>query len=126
VKRLSAATILLLLLTAIGCGHQGAKSKQSFDEIRESVKGKTTVEVERMLGRPDTREPMLMSGERWIWWNYTYLDGNNYAPEERGRVVHLEVVFEPEKVGAVSTSARAVLRVGGPLGVSYTFPKQTM
>jgi hypothetical protein len=88
------------------------------------VTGRTAAEVETMLGKPDSRETMVMSGERWIWWNYTYLDGNDYAPEERGRVVHLEIVFEPDGSGARTSSARAELRVGGSLGVSYTLPKE--
>ncbi len=90
------------------------------------VEGKTAAEVESLLGKPDSRETMVMSGERWIWWNYTYLDGSNYAPEERGRVVHLEIVFEPEGSKARASNREPELRVGGPLGVSYTLPKEAM
>jgi hypothetical protein len=124
VKRLSLAIILLLI--SVSCSHPRAKSEKSFDEIRDMVTGKTTAEVEGMLGKPDSREAMVMSGERWIWWNYTYLDGNNYAPEERGSVVHLEIVFEPDGSGAKASNPRAELRVGGPLGVSYTLPKEAI
>jgi len=115
-----------MILCGLACAHRQAKSARSFDEIRDMVTGKTAAEVERILGKPDSRESMVMSGERWIWWNYTYLDGNNYAPEERGRVVHLEIVFEPDGSGARAANPRTELRVGGPLGVSYTLPKEAM
>lgn len=124
-KRLSVST-LFLLLCALACTHRQARSGRNFDEIRDLVTGKTAPEVERILGKPDSRETMVMSGERWIWWNYTFLDGSNYAPEERGRVVHLEIVFEPDGSRAEASLQGAELRVGGPLGVSYTLPKEAM
>ena len=46
-----------------------------------------------MLGSPDTRQAVFDADERWIWWNYTFLDGPAHPPELRGRVVHLEIVF---------------------------------
>jgi len=125
VKRLSVST-LFLLLCALACTHRQARSGRNFDEIRDLVTGKTAPEVERILGKPDSRETMVLSGERWIWWNYTYLDGSHYAPEERGRVVHLEIVFEPDDLRAKASNTRPELRVGGPLGVSYTLPKEAM
>jgi hypothetical protein len=126
VKHLNLVMIVLLILYGIGCDRPRAKSDKSFDEIRGMVNEKTAAEVERLLGEPDSREAMMMSGERWIWWNYTYLDGNNYPPEDRGRVVHLEIVFEPDGPGTKASNHRAELRVGGLLGVSYTLPQKAM
>jgi hypothetical protein len=87
------------------------------------VQGRTAREIASLLGDPDSRQPMPLSGERWIWWNYTYLDGKNYPPEERGRVVHLEIIFEP-KVSRSGGSVAPVsdLRAEDPLSVSYTIP----
>jgi len=95
------------------------------------VKGKTAEQVEQMLGQPDSRQRMTLSAERWIWWNYTYLDGNNYPPEVRGRVVHLEVIFEPArsfKTEQTPTEEQtpSELIAADPLSVSYTVPEKTM
>src|SRR5215203_463512 len=84
--------LLLCLFTA--CNYQRAKSENGFNKIREEMKGKTPDEVERMLGKPDSKQVMLSSGERWIWWNYTSLEGQDYPPEVRGKVVHLEIIFQ--------------------------------
>lgn len=87
------------------------------------VQGRTTSEVERILGEPDSREAMPISGESWIWWDYTYLDGPDYPPEERGRVVHLKVLFEPEEPsGPGAVPVRLVLRARNPRAVSYMIP----
>jgi hypothetical protein len=103
------------------CGHQQAKSRQCFDDIRKMVEGKTAAEVERILGKPDSRQPMVLTGERWVWWNYTFLDGSDYPPEDRGQVVHLEILFENmSKAGSMSTASLSDLRAADPLGVSYT------
>jgi hypothetical protein len=67
---------------------------------------------------------MPISGESWVWWNYTYLDGDDVAPEERGRVVHLKILFDPDapsEPGAVPASL--TLRASNPLAVSYMFPQ---
>lgn len=113
------AVLLLLLGTAAalaGCGGTRPRSDWSFDEIQKRVSGRSAAEVQELLGEPDVRQPVLLGDERWIWWNYTYLDGAVYPPEERGRVVHLEILFErPDDASA----APAAWRISGPLGVSY-------
>ena len=76
-----------------GCLHQRARSEQSFDEIRDAIEGKSAQEILQVLGEPDTRQPVFESDERWIWWSYTFLDGNDHPPELRGQIVHLEIVF---------------------------------
>jgi hypothetical protein len=121
------ALMLITLVLLLACGQQGAKSKKSFDDIRDMVKGKTAAEVEHLLGEPDSRQPLVLSGERWVWWNYTYLDGKNYPPERRGQIVHLEIIFE--RMGTVAGNAKAALsdlRAADPLSVSYTIPQSTM
>lgn len=103
-------------LALAGCGGVRPRSDWSFDEIRSKVSGRSAAEVEKLLGEPDVRQPVLLGDERWIWWNYTYLDGADYPPEERGRVVHLEILFERPDTAAVSLAA---WKISGPLGVSY-------
>jgi hypothetical protein len=121
VKFWGVVSIGLVSLLLLCCGHQQAKSKQCFDDIRQTVQGRTAAEVERILGKPDSRQPMVLTGERWVWWNYTFLDGRDYPPEERGRVVHLEILFEREgKARSVSGASLSDLRATDPLGVSYT------
>jgi hypothetical protein len=108
--------VLLLVLSALAC-RPGARSDQSYEEIRRMVAGKTGAEVERLLGAPDLRETVL-GDQRWIWWNYTFLAGDQYAPEIRGQVVHLEIVLEkPPGRGPASPSE---WRVNGPFSVSYS------
>jgi hypothetical protein len=89
------------------------------------VKGKTAAEVQNLLGRPDSRQKMLLAAERWIWWNYTYLDGNNYPPEMRGRKVHLEIIFErTDKPAENSEPSLSELRAADPLSISYAIAKE--
>jgi len=117
---------LLALALLCACGRQNARSDRSFDEIRELVSGKSAAEVAALLGKPDTRQSILTDDERWIWWNYTRLDGDQYPPEERGQVVHLEITFtRPEAgtaLGASLAGEHGAWRVASPLGVSYTVP----
>ena len=90
------------------------------------MKGKSAAEIEKILGQPDLREKMILFGERWVWWNYTYLDGNRYPPDDRGRLVHLEIIFTP--TGKSSTSSRPTLsdlRPIDPLSVTYILAKPT-
>jgi hypothetical protein len=116
------AVVLLLGLTlAVSCGAPSPRSRRSFDEIQQLVGGKTAREVEDLLGHPDSRR-FLADDEKWIWWNYTVLDGEHYAPEIRGQVVHLEIIFESPAAAGVAASPRAEWRVNGPFAVSYSRP----
>lgn len=111
---------LLALVVLTGCGHVRARSDKSFDEISRLVSGRTATEVAALLGEPDSRQSILSDSERWVWWSYTYLGGEQYAPEFRGRVVHLEITFV--RSAARSGPSRDAWRVGSPFGVSYSFP----
>jgi hypothetical protein len=110
---------LLILAGLWACGRFAARSNRPFDEIRELVSGKTAAEVASLLGEPDTRQSVLNDDERWVWWNYTYLDGEQYPPEVRGQIVHLEITFT-RPPGAAPVAGRGAWRVAGPLAVSYT------
>ncbi|MBW8875872.1 MAG: hypothetical protein JF614_12975 [Acidobacteria bacterium] len=113
--------ILSLLLGLASC-RPAAKSQQSYDQIRGLVAGKTAAEVEGLLGEPDLRSAVL-GDSRWVWWNYTFLDGEQYAPEVRGQIVHLEITFQnPQGPGAPVPLAQ--WKVGGPLAVSYSKSSQ--
>ena len=116
------STILAALLGLAACRH-GARSNRSFEQIQSLVAGKTAAEVAKLLGPPDLKQDLLADDMRWVWWNYTFLDGANFAPEIRGRVVHLEITFEsPATTAADPQIPRERWLVSGPLGVSYTLP----
>jgi hypothetical protein len=121
-KRSTWLPCLLILAALCACGRLAARSDKSFDEIRELVSGKSAAEVTTLLGKPDTQEKILTDDERWIWWNYTRLDGEQYPPEERGQVVHLEITFTRPAPGTALASGSGAWRVASPLGVSYTVP----
>jgi hypothetical protein len=121
VNRGTIALIGFMLLTFLSC-RPSARSDRSFDQICTLVSGKTAQEVEALLGAPDLRREVLEGNERWVWWNYTFLDGDSYAPEVRGQVVHLEISLTmPPNVSAAHT-LRSELRVDSPLAVSYSLP----
>jgi hypothetical protein len=106
-----------------GCDarHSGApRSQLTFDQIQLLVAGKTEAEVDRMLGEPDTRQARLFDDDIWIWWDYTYLDGEHYAPELRGQVVHLEITFDRPAAVAGRHLPKRAWRVSGPLSVSFS------
>lgn len=109
--------LLALALPVLAC-RPSARSDQSYDQIRALVNGKSGVEVERILGKPDVRETVL-GDQRWIWWNYTFLDGDQYAPEIRGQIVHLEIIL---KRPPAAPEGVAEWRALGPLAVSYSKP----
>ena len=126
-RQLQTALILLSFGLVLTCSHQGPRSKRCFDDIRDMVKGRTAAEVERLLGEPDSRQHLLLAGERWVWWNYTYLDGKDYPPEMRGRKVHLEIIFERKDSSTRGDEAAlSDLRIIDPLAVSYTLIPQTL
>jgi len=112
-------------LLLASCHQQAARSAKSFDDIRKLVTGRTAEEVKRILGQPDTQQRMLLSAERWTWWNYTFLDGKDYPPEMRGRLVHLEIIFERSNEGSSSSpAARSELRAADPLSVTYMLAQE--
>ncbi len=121
-KKLICAALGLLVL-AFACDKTSARSDRSFDQIRELVAGKSAAEVAALLGEPDTRQSVLVGDERWIWWNYTFLDGEDVPPEVRGQVVHLEITFE--RSPNPSASGESAWRISGPLGVSYSLPARS-
>lgn len=108
--------VLFFALAALAC-QPGARSAWSYEEIRAKVAGRTAVEVERLLGEPDLRETVL-GDQHWIWWNYTFLAGEQYAPEIRGQVVHLEIVLQ--KPAGRGTASPSEWRVTGPFSASYS------
>jgi hypothetical protein len=118
-RRIALVGICLIVISSC---RSGARSANSFDEICGQVAGKTAVEVEALLGSPDAREKLPIGDWRWIWWNYTFLDGDNYPPELRGKVVHLEIMFSSPMQTDVPDSQ---WRVGGPLAVSYAISQST-
>ena len=117
-KMTSILAILLAVILACRSGSHRPRSDKSFDEICRLVSGKTTREVEAILGKPDTQQKLQLGDWRWVWWNYTVLKGDNYPPEVRDRPVHLEIMFSSQ--AAVPDSQ---WRVAGPLAVSYAIPQ---
>jgi hypothetical protein len=125
------AALAALAVGALGCG-TSPRSTRSFDQIRDLVAGKTESEVVRLLGRPDVRKKLLPDEERWVWWNYTFLDGNQYVPEVRRQVIHLEITFSKPgegggggaggDAGAAGGPPLGRWRVRGPLAVSFSRP----
>lgn len=118
-RRVAKLLCLGVVLLSVAC-RPSARSSRSYDQIRDLVAGKTAAEVERLLGQPDARETILDEA-RWVWWNYTFLDGDQYAPEIRGQVVHLEILFR-NPGSARKTAPLDLWRVDGPLAVSYSTP----
>ena len=115
--------ILLVCFCLVGCSQSArSRSAKSFDEIRALVVGKTEAEVKKLLGDPDHREKLLFGDERWTWWNYTYLGGNDWAPEVRDKVVHLEITFAGPLTATAGTDESSQWRVSEPYGVGFTFP----
>lgn len=111
---------ILVLVSLVGCSPV-ARSKKSFDEIRTLVAGKTEAEVRSLLGKPDHREKLPFGDERWTWWNYTYL-GKEWAPEVRGKIVHLEITFAGPLVTPAGDDEPSRWRVSEPYGVGFSFP----
>jgi hypothetical protein len=122
VKRSTLALSALLLCLLAAC-HASPRSDKSFDQIRGMVQGKTANEIEKILGPPDSRQPDLLGDERWIWWNYTYLGGQDYSPEIRGQIVHLQITFANPNVAASRRPAYAEWRILDPQNVSFVLPQ---
>ena len=118
-------SIAFLLIGFGGCGGPKARSDRSFDTIQALARGKTAEQVLQLLGDPDSRQVVFDADERWIWWNYTFLDGKDCPPEMRGQVVHLEILFKnPTLPGREQTERRpySEWRVDEPFGISYRAP----
>lgn len=113
---------VLLWSFVLACGGPQPRSERSFAEISELVRGKTAGEVRYLLGEPDSRQVVFDADERWIWWNYTYLDGNDCPPELRGRVVHLEILFRNPRREAGARRRLAEWPVDDAYGVNFRVP----
>jgi hypothetical protein len=123
VKRFILTPSLLLLILLSAC-HAYPRSDKSFDQIRTMVQGKTASEIERLLGPPDSRRQLLLGDERWIWWNYTFLGGQDYSPEVRGQVVHLQITFANPDLSGTDRPLYSKWRVDDPLNVSFVLPER--
>jgi hypothetical protein len=111
-----------LLITLVGCGSPRPRSQRSFDQIQALVRGKTAQQILQILGEPDTRQEVFDADERWIWWNYTFLDGKDCPPEMRGRVVHLEIVVKHPRSERVSRRPYSEWQVDDVFGITYQAP----
>jgi len=124
--RILLAIAALLLLGAAGCGGTRARSNHSFGEIQTLARNKTAEQLLKLLGEPDSRQIVFDADERWIWWNYTFLDGKDCPPEMRGRVVHLEIVVKnPVRTlngEKVSRRPYSEWRVDDAFGITYRAP----
>ena len=111
-----------LFLSLLFACHNSPRSDRSFDQIRYLVQGKTALEIEKILGPPDSRQPLLLGDERWIWWNYTFLGGQDYSPDVRGKVVHLQITFANPDLSGKARPPYSCWRIEDPLSVSYLLP----
>jgi hypothetical protein len=111
-----------LLMLGSGCS-PAARPLRSFDQICHDVEGKTTVEVEKLLGEPNYHAANDLGDEKWIWWNFAVLDGARYPPEVRGQVVHIEITFHNPFQASGRDLPRSQWRVRAPFGVSYMIPR---
>jgi hypothetical protein len=124
-KRFAILLLLLSLPPAGACRH-AARSGRSFDEIRGLVADRTESEVEALLGKPDVRRRLAGDGnERWLFWNYTFLDGGQYAPELRRQIVHLEITFTNPAPPGAPPPPLGSWRALSPLAVSFSQPLGT-
>lgn len=116
------ASLGILLIGLVGCRGLKARSERSFEEIQALAQGKTAEQILQLLGEPDSRQRVFDADERWIWWNYTFLDGKNCPPELRGQVVHLEIVFRSPGATERTPNGRrsySEWRVDDAFGVAY-------
>jgi hypothetical protein len=103
-------------------GCHSSRSDSSFDQIRSRVQGKTAEEVLTLLGPPDTRRSFPLGDEQWIWWDYTFLGGEDYAPEVRGKIVHLQITFGDPIFLREASSSQKKLQTVDPESVSFLYP----
>jgi hypothetical protein len=116
------ASLALLAMGAAACRGPRARSDRSFDEIQALARGKNAEQILHLLGEPDSRQEVFDAGERWIWWNYTFLDGKDCPPEMRGRVVHLEIVVRNPRHQRPGRRPYAEWRVDDAFGITYQAP----
>jgi len=119
------AVVVLVVAGSLAACRSSARSGKSFDEVRAQIAGKSAAEVERLLGPPNSKVQYVIGDERWIWWSYAYLDGQDYAPEVRGKIVHLSITFENPAPGARPRRPYSEWRIVEPLGVSYMLPQKS-
>lgn len=124
-NRLLLAGLALLWIVSAGCQGTRPRSERSFDEIQALARGKSAEEILQILGEPDSRQVVFDADERWIWWNYTFLDGKDCPPEMRGLVVHLEIVIrnpmDPESARA-GRRPYSEWQVDDAFGITYRAP----
>lgn len=115
---------LCLGLLVAGSCHQGPRSRSSlsFDDIAARIATLNAAEIVTALGEPDSRQPVYLRDERWIWWNYTFLAGNDYAPEVRGQVVHLEVTLRNPAGTGHERPPYTRWHIAQPNGIAYRRP----
>jgi len=121
-KRILRVGLALLLLGSLGCRGPRARSDRSFAEIQSLVRGKTAEQLPHLLGEPDSRQEVFDADERWIWWNYTFLDGKDCPPEMRGRVVHLEIVVRNPRHPSADRRPYSEWQVDDAFGITYQAP----
>ena len=114
--------MVMLLIGAAGCRGPRARSERSFAEIQALAYGKNAEQLVQLLGEPDSRQPVFDADERWIWWNYTFLDGKDCPPEMRGRVVHLEIVIRNPSHRRDGPRRYAEWLVDDAFGITYQTP----
>jgi len=117
--------VVLAGLLLSGCRFPAARSARSFSEIKHLVSGKTAAQVLQLLGEPDSRQIVLDADERWIWWNFTTLEGSDYPPETRGSVVHLEILFKNPQRSHTQRLPYSEWRIDEVFGVSFKKPSAT-
>jgi hypothetical protein len=119
-RRSPALAVILSLALLHGCTVPGPpRSRFSFDQIRALTAGKSARELADLLGPPDAQERVSRGEQRWIWWNYTSLQGEHYSPGLRGKVVHLLVVVGRPEGRSPASPARGSWRVKDSFAVSY-------
>jgi hypothetical protein len=122
VRKLILFLAILLFLCLGGC-YATPHSNRSFDEIRSLVQGKTAAEIETLLGPPNSKQTSALGDERWIWWNYTFLGGQDYSPESRGKIVHLQIVFSNPDPTVTEKPPYSKWQIVDPMSVSYLLPQ---
>lgn len=90
---LSIFIFICVFLIRSGCHQPNPRSEQSFDDIRSLVQDQSAAQVLLLFGKPDTKQVILERNERWMWHDFTRLDGERCPQELRGLVVHLEITF---------------------------------